>query len=106
MDTSRNGAIHNHPVTCQAPCERICEERKSLVLRQQKGASYGQPRQARSREEKGKENGNQAIEHTGKTKARIQTYLVTTAAIPNRRGDGRVSSKFSTFMGEQAMAGV
>jgi len=45
---------------------------------------HGQPRQARSREEKGKENGDQAIEHTGKTKARIQTYLATTTAIPNR----------------------
>jgi hypothetical protein len=53
---------------------------------EQKGASHGQPRQARSREEKGKENWSwsQAIEHTGKTKARIQTYLATTTAIPNR----------------------
>jgi hypothetical protein len=55
-----------------------------LVLRQQKGASHGQSRQARSREEKAKESGNQAIEHTGKTKARIQTYLATTTDIANR----------------------
>jgi hypothetical protein len=58
--------------------------RKSLVLRQQKGTIHGQPRQARSREEKAQENGNQAIEHTGKTKARIQTYLATTTNIANR----------------------
>jgi hypothetical protein len=55
-----------------------------LVLPQQKGATHGQPRQARPREEKAKENGNQAIEHTGKTKARIQAYLATTAGIANR----------------------
>jgi len=62
-------------------------KKKPRFTRQQKGASHGQPRQARSREEKSKENGNQAIEHTGKTKARIQTYLATTTtatAIPNR----------------------
>jgi hypothetical protein len=37
-------------------------------------------RDKRAREEKGKESGNQAIEHTDKTKARIQTYLTTTTA--------------------------
>jgi len=54
-----------------------------LALRQQKGASHGQSRQARSREEKAKENENQAIEHTGKTKAGVQAYLATTTDIAN-----------------------
>jgi hypothetical protein len=57
------------------------QREKSHGSRQQKGASHGQPRQARSREEEAKENGNQ--EHTGKAKARIQTDLATTTDIAN-----------------------
>jgi hypothetical protein len=54
-----------------------------LILRQQKGASHGQSRQTRPREEKAKENGNQAIEHTGQTKAGVQAHLATTTDIAN-----------------------
>jgi hypothetical protein len=49
-----------------------------------KGASHGESRQARSGKEKAKENGNQAIEHTGQTKARIQTYLTAATDIADR----------------------
>jgi len=72
------------PIVPGLPVKSTLPVRHLLV--QQKGAGYGQPRQARSRKEKAKADGNQATEHTDKTKARIQAHFVTTGAtaIPNR----------------------
>jgi hypothetical protein len=54
------------------------------------GAGHGQPRQARSREEKAKEKTNKDVEQAGKTGDRIQTGG---ADIANRKRDGRVSKQ-------------
>jgi hypothetical protein len=52
---------------------------------EQEGANYGQPRQTRSREEKAKENANQAVEQTVETGgAGIQTACAAAAAADRR----------------------
>jgi hypothetical protein len=51
------------------------------------GESHGQSRQARTREEKAKEKGNQASEHAGETSGGIQTASGAVTAATNWRED-------------------